>query len=167
MAGAASKTLTVGPQTENAMRFALVSGLGLFALLAPFPAFASGNVPVPETTETLASQDECRLRLTHQRRAHEKMVTPGRALPGRIGDVVLFRELKTGGVVEEAGGAARYDYEFWTHASAWDEAAKKFRISHSYERRSQVCRAGVLTASGSNGYTQPTFADKPLTGGVQ
>jgi hypothetical protein len=149
------------------MRLVLAAYLGLAACLglASGTAMASGYVPIPETTETLPSHSQCRLKLTHQRRAHEKIVTPGRALPNRIGDAILFRELKTNGVTEEAGGAVRYDYELWTHASAWDEAAKKYRISHSYERRSQVCKAGVLTVSGANGYTQPTFADKPLTGG--
>jgi hypothetical protein len=133
--------------------------------LASGTAIASGFVPWPESTETLPSQSECHLKLTHQRRAHEKIVTPSRALPNRIGDTILFRELKTQGVTEEPSGAVRYDYELWTHASAWDEAAKKYQISHSYERRSQFCKAGVLTVSGANGYTQPTFADKPLTGG--
>jgi hypothetical protein len=148
-------------KVEREMRLVVAACLGL----ASGAALASGNVPVPESTETFASQAECRTRLVHHRRAHEKIVTPGRILPDKIGNAVLFRELKTSGLVEEADGVVRYDYELWTHASAWDEAANKYRISHSYERRNQVCREGRLTASGANGYTQPTFADKPLTGG--
>jgi hypothetical protein len=137
----------------------LVFGMGLMA----GPAAASGFVAVPDSTRTFESQEACRQSLAQQLRVHRNIVTPGRALPPRIGDMHFLRELKTGGVADQADGSARYDYEMWTHASMLDAAAGKYRITHSFERRTQVCRGGVLTVGGENGFTQPTFADQPLT----
>jgi hypothetical protein len=141
----------------------LIRGVFLCAVLQAWPAFASGMVVIPETTRTFESQAACRQSLVHQIRIHQKIVTPGRALPSRIGDTHLFKELKTSGVEDQADGTTRYDYELWTHASRRDAPNGKYSIAHSYERRVQVCRDGVLTVSGANGYTQPTFADQPLT----
>jgi hypothetical protein len=137
--------------------------LGLAFLMAATPALASGFTPVPETSRSFADQAACRQHLIDMRRIHEKIVTPGRAMPEKIGGITLVREVKTRGVTDEADGASRYDFELWTHASGWDEAAQRQRITHSYERRSQTCRGGVMIVSGANGFTQPTFADKPLT----
>jgi hypothetical protein len=133
-----------------------------FSLLT-FPAFGSGNIPIPEATEKFAGQSECKQNLINMRRVHEKTVTPDRALPSKIGKVTIFRELKTDGILDAADGTVRYDYTLWTHASAWDDTTKKYTISHTFTRRAQICKDGILTVSGANGFTQPTFADKPLT----
>ncbi|MTH35668.1 hypothetical protein GL279_13750 [Paracoccus limosus] len=71
--------------------------------------------------------------------------------------------LSTKGIERLDPQAARYDGTLWYHHGRPrpDLPQPGIETSHSFEQRRRQCDGAVMTTSGAQGFTQPTFETEP------
>ncbi|KGD89161.1 MULTISPECIES: hypothetical protein [Rhizobium/Agrobacterium group] len=122
-------------------------------------AHASGQLPMPPTTEEFKSHGACVAALHALHKEDQKQVRPKSAkADGRTSEV----ELITGGIRRIGQGTARYDATIWYHHGSIRDDVEQRETSHSYAHRLRECEGRTMRVTGQDGYTLSTF--EPLLG---
>lgn len=137
---------------------ALATALGLEIFLASWPAHASGRLPVPPSSQALASHRACVEALERQyaedkRRIVEKIVDAD----GSSQET----SLETSGIEREGTDNVIYQATVWYHHGRVRTDLGQIEMSHSFETRLWECKGATLHISGETGYTLSTFEPAP------
>jgi hypothetical protein len=133
---------------------ALATALGLEIFLTSWPAHASGRLPVPPSSQTLASHRACVEALERQyaedkRRIVEKTV----AADGSSQET----SLQTSGIERKGSDNVRYQATVWYRHGRVRTDLGQIETSHSFETHLWECKGATLHISGETGYTMSTF----------
>lgn len=119
-------------------------------------ARASGRVTLPDTVEAFPSHAACRARLqTELRLARSKIASRRRVANGQTREVAL----STRGIEAVAPDETVLEYTLWYHHGRAQPQTGKTETTHSFERRTYICRGRSLHIASENGFTQPTYDD--------
>ena len=136
---------------RSSFRMALV---GAMASCMPTLAHASGQLPVPPSTEQFKSHEACLAALEDTYAQDKKQIRPKkREANGDTREVTL----DTKGIESLGPNHARYEATLWYHNGRLDSELQKTETSHTYERLLSECTDKTLQTSGENGYTLSTF----------
>ncbi len=137
------------------MRFrSLAKAFGLVIFLASQPADASGRLPVPPSSQTLASHRACVEELERQYAEEQRRVVK-KTLDADGSDHET--SLETAGIERTGTDTARYQATVWHHHGRVRTDLGQIETSHSFETRLRECKGATLHISGEMGYTLSTF----------
>jgi len=115
---------------------------------------ASGQLPVPPSTEQFKSHEACFAALEDTYTEDMKQIRPKKREPnGDVREVTL----DTKGIERLGPKHARYEATLWYHNGRLNSELQKTETSHTYERLLSECTDKTLQTSGENGYTLSTF----------
>lgn len=130
------------------------TALGLEIFLASWPAHASGRLPVPPSSQALASHRACVEALERQYAEDKKRIVE------KIVDADGSSQetsLETSGIERKGTDNVRYQATVWYHHGRVRTDLGQIETSHSFETRLWECKGAALHISGETGYTLSTF----------
>lgn len=135
--------------------------VGAAALCLPALAHASGQLPLPPSTETFKSHQACLAAMEGAYADDRKQVVP--RIVEANGDT---REvsLDTKGIERLGRKTARYEATIWYANGRYRPDLRQTETSHSYRHQIRQCDGKAMKTTGDQGYTLSTFdpADPPV-----
>ncbi|BBU63832.1 hypothetical protein MSC49_37670 (plasmid) [Methylosinus sp. C49] len=133
---------------------ALVISLGLEIFRASLPAHASGRLPVPPSSQALASHRACVEELERQYAEDKRSIVERTiAADGSSRET----SLETSGIERTGTDSVHYQATIWHHHGRVRADLGQIETSHSFDTRLRECRGATLHISGETGYTLSTF----------
>jgi hypothetical protein len=132
----------------------LASAFGLVIFLVSRPANASGRLPVPPSSQTLASHQACVDELERQYAEDQQRVVKKTV---EADGASRETSLETAGIERTGTDNARYQATVWHHYGRVRTDLGQIETSHSFETLLRECDGATLHISGETGYTLSTF----------